>query len=112
MATMRALCDRDGLLMISDDTFTGLRSEAACAQGDYGFRPDLTILGKTIRGGTPLASLAETKEAVAQILSGAIVRAGTPNGDPLCLTTSKWSLDQLLALGVAHRRACKSLASG
>lgn len=102
MAAIRELCDRDGMLMISDETITGFRFGAACAQGYYGYRPDLTILGKAIGGGTPFAALAGTRAAFAKILSGEVVHAGTLNANPLCLAASKWSLDQVIALGADH----------
>jgi glutamate-1-semialdehyde 2,1-aminomutase len=99
LATIRELCDRDGMLMISDETITGFRFGAASAQGFYGFRADLTILGKAIGGGTPFAALAGTRAAMAKILSGEIVHAGTLNANPLCLAASKWCLDQVRAQG-------------
>ena len=102
MATIRELCDRDGMLMISDETITGFRFGAACAQGYYGYKPDLTILGKAIGGGTPFAALAGTRAAMAKILSGEVIHAGTLNANPLCLAASKWCLDEVLALGTAH----------
>jgi glutamate-1-semialdehyde 2,1-aminomutase len=102
MATIRELCDRDGMLMISDETITGFRFGAACAQGYYDYKPDLTILGKAIGGGTPFAALAGTRAAMAKILSGEVIHAGTLNANPLCLAASKWCLDEVLALGTAH----------
>jgi len=109
MSTIRELCDRDGMLMISDETITGFRFGASCAQGYYGYRPDLTILGKAIGGGTPFAALAGTKAAMEKILSGEVVHAGTLNGNPLCLAASKWCLDQVIALGAAHPAGVKKL---
>jgi len=102
MATIRELCDRDGMLMISDETITGFRFGAACAQGYYDYKPDLTILGKAIGGGTPFAALAGTRAAMAKILSGEVIHAGTLNANPLCLAASKWCLDEVLALGTQH----------
>ena len=102
MATIRELCDRDGMLMISDETITGFRFGAACAQGYYGFKPDLTILGKAIGGGTPFAALAGTRAAFAKIMSGEVVHAGTLNANPLCLAASKWCLDEVIARGSNH----------
>ena len=102
MQTIRELCDRDGMLMISDETITGFRFGAGCAQGYYGFKPDLTILGKAIGGGTPFAALAGTKTAMSKIISGEVVHAGTLNGNPLCLAASKWCLDQITALSATH----------
>lgn len=109
MATIRELCDRDGMLMISDETITGFRFGAACAQGYYGYRPDLTILGKAIGGGTPFAALAGTRAAMAKILSGEVIHAGTLNANPLCLAASKWCLDTVLALGAAHPAKTQTL---
>ncbi len=109
MTTIRELCDRDGMLMISDETITGLRFGAGGAQGFYGYKPDLTILGKAVGGGTPFAALAGTKAAMAPIVSGAVVHAGTLNANPLCLAASKWSLDQVLALGAKHPATIQAL---
>ena len=109
LATIRELCDRDGMLMISDETITGFRFGAASAQGFYGFRADLTILGKAIGGGTPFAALAGTRAAMAKILSGEIVHAGTLNANPLCLAASKWCLDQVRAQGPEFPAATQAL---
>lgn len=109
MSTIRELCDRDGMLMISDETITGFRFGASCAQGYYGYRPDLTVLGKAVGGGTPFAALAGTKAAFAKILSGEVIHAGTLNGNPLCLAASKWSLDEVLAQGTGHPAKIKRL---
>ncbi|PAW68465.1 MAG: aspartate aminotransferase family protein [Opitutia bacterium Tous-C1TDCM] len=102
LQTIRELCDRDGMLMISDETITGFRFGAGCAQGYYGYQPDLTVLGKAVGGGTPFAALAGTKAAMAKILSGEVVHAGTLNANPLCLAASKWSLDAVTAAGPEH----------
>ena len=109
LATIRELCDRDGMLMISDETITGFRFGAACAQGYYGYKADLTVLGKAIGGGTPFAALAGTKAAMAKILSGEVVHAGTLNANPLCLAASKWCLDQVIAQGADFPAATQAL---
>lgn len=109
MSTIRELCDAEGALMISDETITGFRFGASCAQGYYNFRPDLTVLGKAVGGGTPFAALAGTTAAMAKILSGEVVHAGTLNANPLCLAASKWSLDQVIALGDQHPASIQKL---
>jgi glutamate-1-semialdehyde 2,1-aminomutase len=100
--TIRELCDRDGMLMIADETITGFRFGAGCAQKHLGFVPDLTILGKAIGGGVPFAALVGKKEAFAKIISGEVVHAGTLNANPLCLAAAKWCLDEVIALGDSH----------
>lgn len=102
LPTIRELCDRDGMLMIADETITGFRFGAGGAQTHYGVVPDLTILGKAIGGGVPFAALVGKQAAFAKILSGEVVHAGTLNANPLCLSAAKWCLDEILSLGRAH----------
>jgi glutamate-1-semialdehyde 2,1-aminomutase len=90
------------MLMIADETITGLRFGAGSAQGYYGFVPDLTILGKAIGGGLPFAALTGKAAAMDKIVKGSVVHAGTLNGNPLCLAASKWCLDHISSLGVRH----------
>ncbi len=107
--TIRELCDREGMLMIADETITGFRFGPGGAQRHLGFVPDLTILGKAIGGGVPFAALAGKKSAMAKIIGGAVVHAGTLNGNPLCLAASKWCLDFVAALGDRHPREATAL---
>lgn len=100
--TIRELCDRDGMLMIADETITGFRFGPGGAQKHLGFTPDLTILGKAIGGGLPFAALVGKKPFFEKIINGQVVHAGTLNSNPLCLSASKWCLDEVLALGDKH----------
>jgi glutamate-1-semialdehyde 2,1-aminomutase len=102
LQTIRELCDADGMMMIADETITGFRFGASCAQGYLGFTPDLTILGKAIGGGVPLAALCGKAESFATVLSGQVVHAGTLNANPLCLSAARWCLDQMIAQGSAQ----------
>lgn len=105
METIRELCDRDGMLMISDETITGFRFGAGGAQKHLGFSPDLTILGKAIGGGVPFAALVGKKAFFEKIITGKVVHAGTLNSNPLCLAASKWCLDYVLEKGDSHPAA-------
>ena len=100
--TIRELCDRDGMLMIADETITGFRFGPGGAQKHLGFSPDLTIFGKAIGGGIPFAALAGKKEFFAKVISGEVIHAGTLNSNPLCLAASKWCLDTILEKGDTH----------
>jgi glutamate-1-semialdehyde 2,1-aminomutase len=102
MAKIREICDREGIVMIADETITGFRFGAGGAQGYYGFHPDLTILGKAIGGGTPFAALVGRKEFFRKILDGTVIHAGTLNANPLCLAASRWCLDFVLEKGEGH----------
>lgn len=102
LATIRELCDREGALMIADETITGFRFGAGGAQAYYGVRPDLTIFGKAIGGGVPFAALAGRAAVFEPIIRGEVIHAGTLNANPLCLAASRWCLDEINRLGSQH----------
>ena len=52
---VRELCDEFGALLIFDEVVTGFRLGMGGAQGYFGVKPDLTIFGKCITGGYPMA---------------------------------------------------------
>lgn len=52
---VRELCDEFGALLIFDEVVTGFRLGMGGAQGYFGIRPDLTIFGKCVTGGYPMA---------------------------------------------------------
>jgi glutamate-1-semialdehyde 2,1-aminomutase len=97
------------MLMIADETITGFRFAPGGAQEYLGFTPDLTILGKAIGGGVPFAALVGKKSAMAKIIDGSVVHAGTLNGNPLCLAASKWCLDHVIGLGKSHPQVANDL---
>jgi glutamate-1-semialdehyde 2,1-aminomutase len=53
--TRPALCDQFGALLIFDEVVTGFRIGLGGAQGYFGVTPDLTVFGKCITGGYPMA---------------------------------------------------------
>jgi len=53
---LRALTARHGIVLAFDEVITGFRLGLGGGQGHYGVTPDLTILGKAIGGGMPLAA--------------------------------------------------------
>jgi glutamate-1-semialdehyde 2,1-aminomutase len=52
---VRELCDEFGALLIFDEVVTGFRLGLGGAQGYFNVRPDLTIFGKCVTGGYPMA---------------------------------------------------------
>ncbi len=52
---VRELCDEFDALLIFDEVVTGFRMGMGSAQGYFGIKPDLTIFGKCITGGYPMA---------------------------------------------------------
>ena len=56
LEALRALCDASGALLVFDEVITGFRVARGGAQERYGVLPDLTVLGKIVGGGLPLAA--------------------------------------------------------
>jgi glutamate-1-semialdehyde 2,1-aminomutase len=84
LEALRALCDASGALLVFDEVITGFRVARGGAQERFGVRPDLTILGKIVGGGLPLAAFggrAEIMELLAP--AGPVYQAGTLSGNPL-----------------------------
>jgi glutamate-1-semialdehyde 2,1-aminomutase len=81
---LRELCDSWGALLIFDEVITGFRVARGGAQELYGVTPDLTVLGKIVGGGLPLAALGGPREAMEQLApSGPVFQAGTLAGNPV-----------------------------
>ncbi len=81
---IRAVCDRTGALMVADEVITGFRLGPGGAQGHYGLRADLTLLGKVVGGGLPLAALGGPRELMEQLApTGPVYQAGTLSGNPV-----------------------------
>ncbi len=67
----RELCDEFGALLIFDEVVTGFRLGLGGAQGYFGVRPDLTIFGKCITGGYPMAGgVGGRREVMAHFAAG------------------------------------------
>jgi glutamate-1-semialdehyde aminotransferase len=55
LEALRGCCDECGALLVLDEVITGFRVAGGGAQERYGVRSDLTLLGKVLGGGLPLA---------------------------------------------------------
>ena len=81
---LRKLCTASGALLVFDEVITGFRVARGGAQERFGVTPDLTILGKIVGGGLPLAAFGGRAELMDQLApAGAIYQAGTLSGNPL-----------------------------
>jgi glutamate-1-semialdehyde 2,1-aminomutase len=84
LAGLRALCDASGALLVFDEVITGFRVGRGGAQERYGVRPDLTILGKIVGGGLPLAAFGGRADVMQELAPlGPVYQAGTLSGNPL-----------------------------
>ncbi|MCA9958866.1 MAG: aminotransferase class III-fold pyridoxal phosphate-dependent enzyme [Chloroflexota bacterium] len=68
---VRELCDEFGALLIFDEVVTGFRLGLGGAQGYFGVKPDLTVFGKCITGGYPMAGgVGGRKEVIMTFAAG------------------------------------------
>jgi glutamate-1-semialdehyde 2,1-aminomutase len=84
LTALRRLCDGSGALLIFDEVITGFRVARGGAQQLYDVRPDLTILGKIVGGGLPLAAFGGRADVMDRLAPrGDVYQAGTLSGNPL-----------------------------
>lgn len=115
LSGLRAVCDREGALLIFDEVMTGFRVHPGGAQALYKIRPDLTTLGKVIGGGLPVGAYGGKKNIMELIApSGPVYQAGTLSGNPLAMTAGIETLKILKQPGVweALHEAASALAAG
>ena len=80
------LCAKYGALFICDEVITGFRVGLDGAQGMFGLKPDLTVLGKIIGGGLPLAAFGGRRDVMSLLAPlGGVYQAGTLSGNPLAV---------------------------
>jgi glutamate-1-semialdehyde 2,1-aminomutase len=83
---LRALCDRNGAVLIFDEVMTGFRVHPQGVQGMTGITPDLTTLGKVIGGGMPVGAFGGRRAIMEKIAPlGPVYQAGTLSGNPVAV---------------------------
>ncbi len=81
---LRLLCDASGALLIFDEVISGFRVARGGAQERLGVTPDLTVLGKIVGGGLPLAAFGGRADVMGELApSGSVYQAGTLSGNPI-----------------------------
>lgn len=78
-----------GALLVYDEVMTGFRVALGSAQSLYakeieGFAPDITVMGKVIGGGMPMAAFGARREIMEKLSPlGPVYQAGTLSGNPI-----------------------------
>jgi len=115
IATMQALCRRHGALLIFDEVMSGFRVALGGAQSLFGVVPDLTILGKVIGGGLPVAAFGGRRDVMGHLSpEGAVYQAGTLSGNPVAVACGLATLAEITKPGFHERLAASTrrLADG
>jgi glutamate-1-semialdehyde 2,1-aminomutase len=84
---VRELCNREGALLIFDETITGFRYDKGGAQELFHVKPDLCTFGKGIANGYPLSVVAGKREIMRSMET--IFFSGTFGGELLSLTAAR-----------------------
>jgi glutamate-1-semialdehyde 2,1-aminomutase len=99
---LRKLCDEFGALLIFDEVVTGFRIGMGGAQGYFGVIPDITVLGKCLTGGYPMAGGIGGRRDVMMLLAGGIgttsKRAfvgGTLSANPLSCAAGYFAIQEM-----------------
>jgi glutamate-1-semialdehyde 2,1-aminomutase len=105
MKRLRELCHQHGALLIMDEVMTGFRVALGGAQGLYaqqlpGFVPDISVFGKVIGGGMPLAAFGASRKIMAQLAPlGPAYQAGTLSGNPVATACGLATLHEIAKPG-------------
>jgi 4-aminobutyrate aminotransferase/(S)-3-amino-2-methylpropionate transaminase len=102
MQGLRALCDREGILLVVDEVQTGFgRTGRMFALEHYGVEPDLMTLAKSIAGGLPLSAVVGKAEIMDALGDNAV--GGTYVGNPIALAAAVAVLDVFEEEGLVER---------
>lgn len=120
VARLRELCTRHGALLVFDEVMTGFRVALGGAQSLYAkaipsFKPDLSVFGKVIGGGMPLAAFAGPRAVMAQLAPlGPVYQAGTLSGNPVATACGLATLKEIQRPGFFESLAAstRSLVDG
>ena len=120
MKRLRELCTQHGALLVFDEVMTGFRVGLESAQGLYaralpGFEPDVSVFGKVIGGGMPLAAFGGKREVMNKLAPlGPVYQAGTLSGNPVATACGLATLREIQKPGFFDElsRKTRSLVDG
>jgi L-ribulose-5-phosphate 4-epimerase len=102
-ARVRELCDEFGALLVFDEVVTGFRVGMGGAAGYFGVTPDLTVLGKAVAGGYPMAGGVGGRADVMAVFGsgldgrsgGHIQVGGTLSANPLSCAAGYFAIEEM-----------------
>jgi glutamate-1-semialdehyde 2,1-aminomutase len=98
---VRELCDQHGIVLIFDEVITGFRLASGGAQQILEVTPDLTVLGKAIGAGFPLAVVAGRAALMSVAADGPLQLVGTYNGNAIGVAAANGVLAEIRERGPA-----------
>jgi len=113
---LRELCSEHGALLAFDEVMTGFRVALGGAQSLYakalpGFKPDISVFGKVIGGGMPLAAFGASSQIMSQLAPlGPVYQAGTLSGNPVATACGLATLREIRKPGFFEALATRTRA--
>ena len=110
---LRELCNEFGVLLIFDEVVTGFRVGMGGAQGYFGVKPDITVLGKCVTGGYPMAGGIGGRRDIMMLLAGGIgatskrvFLGGTLSANPLSCAAGYFAIQEMRRTDAAVKAGC------
>jgi len=114
MRRLFELCRAHGVLLVLDEVMTGFRVALGGAQTLYakaipGFAPDISVYGKVIGGGMPLAAFGASRDVMRRLAPlGPVYQAGTLSGNPIATACGLATLREVARPGFHDALAART----
>ena len=116
MRRLRELCTQHGTLLVFDEVMSGFRVALGSAQSLYaqlipGFAPDMSVFGKVIGGGMPLAAFGGPRKVMSLLAPlGPVYQAGTLSGNPVATACGLATLKEISKPGFFEALSARTTA--
>ena len=94
LEAVREACDRTGTVLVFDEVITGFRVGPGGAQAAFGVTPDLTVLGKALANGFPVAALVGRRSYM-DLVAGPVLHGGTYNTQSVAMAATLATLTEI-----------------
>ena len=109
-AKLRGLCDEFDSLLIFDEVVTAFRAGPGGAQGYFNVKPDLTVFGKIVSGGFPMAGGVGGREDIMSCMAAGVKAGkkrayvgGTLTANPLSCAAGYFALKEIVEQDAAAK---------
>ncbi len=109
-AKVRELCDEFDALLIFDEVVTAFRVGPGGAQGFFNVKPDLTVFGKIVAGGYPMAGGVGGSEEIMSCVAAGVKAGkkkayvgGTLTANPLSCAAGYFAIDEIIKNDAARK---------
>lgn len=107
---VRELCDEFDTLLIFDEVVTAFRVGPGGAQGFFDVKPDITVFGKIVSGGFPMAGGVGGREDIMSCMAAGVKAGkkrayvgGTLTANPLSCAAGYFALEEIIKQDAAKK---------